>query len=136
MSENRFSCGPFTRCTEADLQEALRRLGLSVTDDAAPPAILREGGGGLRIEARGASVRGYFLADDGEEAEQQDVKRLVLACCEPQLELRLSGSVELAPGRLLVIASRASHDGRIVQWTSTRTVISAAGGARTFRESA
>lgn len=136
MPENQFSCGPFTRGSASDLSETMERLGLGVLDDGSPPPILPEAGGGWRIAARGPAVRGYFVADDGEEAEVQDVKRLILACCLPGRELRLSGSAELAPGRLLVISARASHDGRLVQWVATRSVLGPAGKATTFRDGA
>lgn len=134
MSRNLLTCGPFTNCTESDLRATLAGLGLSVADDGTPPAILREATGGLRIEARGPGVRGYFLADDGEEAEVQDVKRLIRACCLPNREISFSGSAEIAAGTLLVISARASHDGRVVAWNATRTVLGPAGKVRTFRD--
>lgn len=134
MTRNLISCGPFTNCTAAALRDTLLVLGLAVTDDGSPPEILRDTGGGWRIEARGPAVRGYFLADDGEEAEVQDVKRLIRACCLPHREVTFSGSAEIASGTLLVISARASHDGRIVTWTSTRTVLGPAGKITTFRD--
>lgn len=136
MSRNLISCGPFTDCTETSLRDTLVGLGLSVTDDGTPPDILPDMGGGYRIEARGRGVRGYFLADDGEEAEVQDVKRLIRACCLPDREVSFSGSAEIAAGTLLVISARARHDGRIVTWNATRTVLAAGGKVRTFRDPA
>lgn len=133
MSENQFSCGPFTRGTDATLCETLGMLGLSVTDDGTPPRILRESGG-LRVEARGPAVRGYLLAEDGEEAEVQDIKRLVLACCLPDREIRFSGSAQIIAGTLLVISARARHDGRIVTWNATRTVLGPNGKIKTLRD--
>lgn len=134
MSENQFSCGPFTRGSDRDLCETLQRLGLRVTDDGAPPRIQPAADGGWRIEARGGAVRGYFISEDDEEAETQDVERLILACCLPDRELRLSGSAHVAPGRLLVIAAKARHDGRVVSWTSTRTVLGTSGKVSQFKE--
>ena len=136
MSRNLISCGPFTNCTLAELQGTLLGLGLAVTDDGTPAEILRDAGGGWRIEARGRGVRGYILADDGEEAEIQDIKRLVRACCLPNREVSFSGSAEIAAGTLLVISARAQHDGRIVTWTATRTVLGPAGKVSTFRDPA
>lgn len=134
MTRNLISCGPFTNCTAAALRDTLLGLGLAVTDDGSPPEILRDTGGGWRIEARGPAVRGYFLADDGEEAEVQDIKRLIRACCLPNREVSFSGSAEIASGTLLVISARAHHDGRIVTWTGTRTVLGPAGKVSTFRD--
>lgn len=134
MSENLLSCGPFTGCDEATLRATLGRLGLSATDDGTPPRLLPDTGGGLRLEARGPAVRGYFLAEDGEEAELQDIKRLVLACCGAGREIRFSGSATVGAGRLLVVSARASHDGRVVRWSETRSVIGPAGRAVTVRD--
>lgn len=134
MTDNYFSCGPFTRCTETELLKEMECLGLGVTDDGNRPPIMRAVTGGWRIEARGSAVRGYFLAGDGEEAEVQDVKRLVFACCHPGQELRISGSAEIASGRLLITSARVSHDGAVVRWTATRTVLAQGAKGKTFRD--
>lgn len=86
------------------------------------------------MEAHGNGVRGYLLAEDGEEAELQDVKRLVLMCCLPGREVTFSGSALVAKETLLVLTSRASHDGNVVKFVSTRTVLGPSGRVRTLRD--
>ena len=134
MSENRFSCGPLTLGTEPAILRALDVLGLRVSDDGSQPRCLPDLSGGLRLEARGNGVRGYLLAEDGEEAELQDVKRLVLMCCLPGREVTFSGSALVAKETLLVLTSRASHDGRVVKVVATRTVLGPAGRVCTLRD--
>jgi hypothetical protein len=134
MTENRLSCGPFMTGSEARLFHALAEIGLRLADGHALVRCLAEPSGGLRLEARGEGVRGYLLADDGEEAELQDIKRLVLMCCRPRLEVSFSGSALIAKETVMVISSRASHDGRTVKWASTRTLLGAA-SVRTLRHS-
>lgn len=121
--ENWFSCGPFTLGTEATLRQMLATLGLRLSDDDLPPRCTRDPAGDLRLEAKGSGVRGYFLAEDGEEAELQDVRRLVLMGCLPGRDVTFEGSAVIAKETLLVVTSRASHDGKRVTWTSTRTVL-------------
>lgn len=132
---NRFSCGPFTLTTEANLWRALDELGLRLADGEGRISCLPEPTGGLRLEATGEGVRGYLLAEDGEEAELQDVKRLVLACTAPGREVAFTGSALVAKETVLVVSSRASHDGRSVKWSSTRTVLDQTGHVRTLRDS-
>ena len=134
MSENRFSCGPLTLGTEPAILRALDVLGLRLSDDGSQPRCLPDLSGGLRLEARGNGVRGYLLAEDGEEAELQDVKRLVLMCCLPGREVTFSGSALVAKETLLVLTSRASHDGRVVKVVATRTVLGPAGRVCTLRD--
>lgn len=133
MSENRFSFGPLTRGTEHAILRALDVLQLRLSDDGSQARCLPELSGGLRMEARGHGVRGYLLAEDGEEAELQDVKRLVLMCCLPGREVTFSGSALVAEETLLVLTSRASHDGRRVKFFGTRTVLGPSGRVRTLR---
>ena len=133
-SRNLFTCGVFGRGDEDHLIGTLRALGLALDEENGTGTVIREAGGGLSLEARGDGVRGYLLAEDGEEAELQDIKRLVLACALPDQEVRFSGSCQLGPDTLLVISSRAVHDGRVVRWTSTRTVVGSHGEARTVRD--
>ena len=134
MSENRFSCGPLTLGTEPAILRALDVLRLRLSEDGSQPRCLPELSGGLRLEARGNGVRGYLLAEDGEEAELQDVKRLVLMCCLPGREVTFSGSALVAKETLLVLTSRASHDGRVVKVVATRTVLGPAGRVCTLRD--
>lgn len=135
MSENRLSCGPFTRGSEADLLQVMAEIGLRLSDDDARIRCAEEPSGGFRMEARGEGVRGYLLAEDGEEAELQDVKRLVLTCCLPGREVAFSGSALVAKETILLVSSRASHDGRSVKWTSTRTVLGPSAKVHTLRDS-
>ncbi len=134
MSENRFSCGPLTLGTEPAILEALDVLRLRVSEDGARPRCLPDLSGGLRLEARGKGVRGYLLAEDGEEAELQDVKRLVLMCCLPGREVTFTGTALVAKETLLVLNSRALHDGHVVKFVSTRTVLGPSGRVRTLRD--
>ena len=134
MSENRFSCGPLTLGTETAILRALDVLGLRVSDDGSQPRCLPDLSGWIRLEARGDGVRGYLLAEDGEEAELQDVKRLVLMCCLPGREVTFSGSALVAKETLLVLTSRALHDGRVVKVVATRTVLGPAGRVCTLRD--
>lgn len=79
--------------------------------------------GGVRLKAAGRGVKGYLPAEDGEEAELQDVKRLVLMCTEPGVAVNFSGAAILPKGKRLCISGQATHDGRRVTWSSTRTVL-------------
>lgn len=135
LSQNLLVCSGFNRGDASYILGVLEKLGLSLDEDGGLGTIVQDADGSLRLEARGEAVRGYLLADDGEEAELQDIKRLVLACAQPSSEVCFSGSCWLGPGKLLVISSRAQHDGRIVHWSSKRTVIGPAGGAKTVRDS-
>lgn len=134
MSENRFSCGPLTLGTESTIMGALALLGLRSSENGAQPRFVPEPSGGLRLEARGEGVRGYLLAEDGEEAELQDVKRLILMCCMPGREVTFSGSALVATEILLVLSIRASHDGRTVKLAATRTLFGPSGNIHTLRD--
>ena len=123
MSRNRLSCGPFTRGTEVTLLQTLQEIGLRMADGLDQITCRPDATGGLRLEAQGEGVRGYLLAEDGEEAELQDIKRLVLMCALPHREVTFAGSSLIAKETLLVISSRASHDGRTVKWSSSRTLL-------------
>lgn len=112
---------------------ALALLGLRLSENGTQPRFLPEPSGGLRLEARGKGVRGYLLAEDGEEAELQDLKRLILMCCMPGREVTFSGSALIATETLLVLSIRASHDGRIVKWAASRTLFGPSGNIRTLR---
>ncbi|WP_374434137.1 hypothetical protein [Tabrizicola sp.] len=123
MSRNRLFCGPFTSGTQATLMQELERIGLRPSDGDAAIQCRADPSGGLRLEAQGAGVRGYLLAEDGEEAELQDIKRLILTCCPAQREITFVGSALIAEETLLVTSSRATHDGRTVTWSSLRSVM-------------
>lgn len=134
MSENRLSCGPFTLGSETRLLQVLEEIGLRLADGHAQVRCLAEPSGGIRLDARGEGVRGYLIAEDGEEAELQDIKRLILTCCLPRHEVSFSGSALVARETVMVISSRASHDGRTVKCDSTRTLLGAS-SVRTLRHS-
>lgn len=134
LSRNLLICSGFNRGDATHIFSVLQQLGLFLDDEGGTGTVTEEADGSLRLEARGDAVRGYLLADDGEEAELQDIKKLVLACALPGSEIHFSGSCRLNPETLLVISSRAQHDGRMVQWNSTRTVIGQSGKAKTLRD--
>lgn len=134
LSRNLLICSGFNRGDATHIFSVLQQLGLFLDDEGGIGTVTQEADGSLRLEARGDAVRGYLLADDGEEAELQDIKRLVLACALPFSDIHFSGSCRLGPEKLLVISSRAQHDGRVVQWNSTRTVIGPSGKAKTVRD--
>ncbi len=134
LSRNLLICSGFNRGDATHIFSVLQQLGLFLDDEGGIGTVTQEADGSLRLEARGDAVRGYLLADDGEEAELQDIKRLVLACALPTSEVHFSGSCRLDPEKLLVISSRAQHDGNVVKWKSTRTVIGPSGKAKTVRD--
>lgn len=134
MSENSFSYGPLTLGAEPAILRALDVLRLRLSEDGSLPRYLPDFSGGLRLEVRGSGVRGYLLAEDGEEAELQDVKRLVLMCSLPGREVTFSGSALVAKETLLVLTSRATHDGRVVKFVSTRTVLGPSGRVCTLQD--
>ena len=77
----------------------------------------------MQLEAQGKGVRGYLLAPDGEEAELQDIKRLVLTCSAPYEPVIFSGHASLSCDVQISVSAQATHDGRIVSWSSTRTIL-------------
>jgi len=134
LSRNLLICSGFNRGDAAYIIGVLQDLGIFLDEERGRGTVSRDASGDLRLESRGAAVRGYLLADDGEEAELHDIKRLVLACAQPRSEVRFSGNCQLCPERLLVISSKAEHDGRVVRWNSIRTVVGPFGEVKTMRD--
>ena len=134
-AQNICSCGPFTAVSEEDLFAALEDLGLCLDAEGGLGRVIRHLDG-LYIEAEGPGVRGTLLSvEDGEEAEEHDVRRLLLICAEPGCEVLFTGTAGVTASAVQTVLSRAVHDGRHAEIRTTRTVISAQGGTRRVHDS-
>lgn len=129
-AQNIVSCGPFGGVSAEELLATLEDLGLCLDADGGLGEVV-EGEEGLYLEASGPQVRGTLIAvEDGEQAEDHELRRLVLACARPGCEVRFTGTARVSARALQTVLSRATHDGRRCDLATTRTVVTVNGGTR------
>lgn len=129
-AQNIFSCGPFGGVSAEELLATLEELGLCLDAEGGLGEVVGAYEG-LYLEASGPQVRGYLIdVEDGEQAEDHVVRRLVMACAKAGSEVRFTGTARVSERALQTVMSRATHDGRRCDVATTRTVMTVNGGTK------